>query len=688
MKKTLTKFMLIFVLAFFVFNHQSHYVYAIELDETTLKTIHKLDDDSERTIEVRMNGHIPYTKLSDVYKMLISPNIRIARSSQGIYEITSERGTATIDTSQDILSTVNYPNFISTPEPEDDVIPIIIKDFKETISGEKKATTIDFKRYNIDLIGAENDIWVPFQTAVDMFLGAGFYDGTELYILGDYSLSDLTDHTIYKSLHDFYFENDARFSDFANYFYNELCFTFDYLYGAPSKSILSSSIRANGLDYTLEHYDNDTKQIKSWLLSESLEEFFYGFSLLGSYLYDGGHTSVETPLMTYVGFFRAMELLENMKNYDRYNKVTANELAEFSKNSALVQAKNVALDPENYYEQGDTAFCAFDSFYYDELGWRDYYKGNSSSYPNDTLGVVLTALDRASSNPNISYFVFDISRNDGGLGFVAPVIMAHLGYDTGLAYKNSINNQVDDTHFMVDTNHDGIYNNNDKTSKYSFKYGVLTSSLTFSTANFFSSLARDNGFLILGEKSGGGACTVKTRQTAEGVAYAYSSVDCLINKAGNFIDEGIEVDNNLVIKDGAAVDYSQFFDLGKLSEYLHAFYDNNQPSDDIDPNSGYVDNEINEYKNIAQYTQEEVNTDAKLNDEKDISTIKKTEKTDAEFNDKKDLSTTKKTAKETDVKGDDKANEKKIETSLPVLVILPAAGVLVVVFIVYYKYKH
>ena len=673
MKKRIVKFMLVFVSAFFVFNYQSHNVYAVELGETTLKTVHRLDDDSERTIEVRMSGHIPYVKLSDIYKILISPNISITRSSQGIHEVTSERGAATFDTSQDTLVSANYPNFISTPEPEDDVIPIIIKNFKETISGEMKTTTIDFRRYNIDLIGTENDVWIPFQTAVDMFLGAGFYDGTELYILGDYSLSDLTDHAVYKSLHDFYFENDTRFSEYIDYFYNELCFVFDYLYGAPDKSVLSSSIRANGLDYTLEHYDNDTKQIKNWLLSDNLEEFFYGFSLLGSYLYDGGHTSVSTPLMAYIGFSRAMELMENMKNYDQYNKVTASELAEFSKNSALVRAKNLALGSENYYEQGDTAFCAFDSFYYDEFGWRDYYRGNISSYPDDTLGTVLTALDRASLNPNISYFVFDISRNDGGLGFVAPVIMAHLGYDLGLTYKNSINNQVDDTHFMVDTNHDGVYNDDDKTSKYTFKYGVLTSSLTFSTANFFSSLARDNGFLILGENSGGGACTVKTRQTAEGIAYAYSSVDCLVNRVGNFIDEGIEVDNNLVINDGAAVDYSQFFDLGKLSEYMHAFYDNDDNNDDSDDNGSSAqsskDSVRNKYWSVAQHAQDEVNTSEKVSEKKDVSAIKKT-------------------IEEADVKDNDKVDEKKAETSFPFLVFLPIAGVLVVVFIVYYKYKH
>ena len=85
---------------------------------------------------------------------------------------------------------------------------------------------------------------------------------------------------------------------------------------------------------------------------------------------------------------------------------------------------------------------------------------------------------------------------------------------------------------------------------------------------------RDRGYLVLGECSGGGACTILGLNTADGFYYHISSYQMrLTNDAGEVIDAGITPDVELV-KTGAdgKKDYSDFYDLTLLSNLINDFY--------------------------------------------------------------------------------------------------------------------
>jgi|GEM_PF-2239738 len=593
MKGLFRNLILTFTLVFSFTALRTAPVSAVELSAPSQITLQRLDDGSERSLSVRFSENIPYIKLSEFYHALFSQNITITKTDSELYTVTTRTGQATIDTSSDTLSSSNYTAFIATPEPEETMIPIIVKGFNDQFSGETIPTNIDFSKYEIDLQGEETDIWLPYQTLTDIFLKPGFYDGTKLYTADELSSMGVSTNSAYRSLINYYFQGDNRFSNYIRYSYNELCLALDFFYGLPERSVLSQSIKEHGLDYTLENYDEDTRKIKQLLLSDNLKDFYQGFALLGAYLYDGGHTSFEWPLSTfYIGLTKAGELAEGLDSYARYAEVNEEIDAESAKNSAITSARNGVLDSENYAEQGDTAIFAFDDFDYDESGWQSYYADSSSGYPNDTLGKVLKALDKASKNSEIKNFVFDLSKNGGGLGFTAQVIMAHLGYDNSLKYRNTINNQIEETIFKVDTNHDNVYTDEDKISKYNFNYGVLTSGLTFSTANMFASLAEDNGFMILGEKSGGGTCSIKVLFNTEGMGYTYSSSRCLANAENQSIDAGIAVDANLVIVENGENNYSEFYDLTTLGSLLNEYYSSDsddssdEPSDSSEGSSG------------------------------------------------------------------------------------------------------
>jgi hypothetical protein len=60
---------------------------------------------------------------------------------------------------------------------------------------------------------------------------------------------------------------------------------------------------------------------------------------------------------------------------------------------------------------------------------------------------------------------------------------------------------------------------------------------------------KDYGYLIIGEKSGGGSCSIQFMSTAEGFCYILSSAHARIfNKAGENIDPGVEPHIALEVK--------------------------------------------------------------------------------------------------------------------------------------------
>lgn len=94
----------------------------------------------------------------------------------------------------------------------------------------------------------------------------------------------------------------------------------------------------------------------------------------------------------------------------------------------------------------------------------------------------------------------------------------------------------------------------------------MTSHYAYSCGNLLPSQMKDYGFLIIGEKSGGGTCSIQQMCTAEGFCYQLSSARArLLNKAGESIDGGIEPHIALEVKqttgkddDGDEVKYSDF----------------------------------------------------------------------------------------------------------------------------------
>ena len=120
---------------------------------------------------------------------------------------------------------------------------------------------------------------------------------------------------------------------------------------------------------------------------------------------------------------------------------------------------------------------------------------------------------------------------------------------------------------QVDANFDRVFDDSDKRPRYpELNVAILTSHYAYSCGNLLPSQMKDFGYLIIGEKSGGGTCSIQRMCTAEGFCYQLSSARAkLVNQAGVDIDGGVEPHITLEVgqatgkdDDGEDVTYSDF----------------------------------------------------------------------------------------------------------------------------------
>jgi C-terminal processing protease CtpA/Prc len=143
-----------------------------------------------------------------------------------------------------------------------------------------------------------------------------------------------------------------------------------------------------------------------------------------------------------------------------------------------------------------------------------------------------------------------------------------------LKYQNVLQEQNIDQRFLVDRNFDGKFDESDADVCYDLNFAVLAGRESYSCGNLFPSMMKDLGYMTLGERSGGGACTILELNTADGFFYHISAYQMrLTNAAGEVIDAGIVPDAELVKTDAdGQQDYSDFYNLDLLSDLINEFY--------------------------------------------------------------------------------------------------------------------
>jgi hypothetical protein len=193
--------------------------------------------------------------------------------------------------------------------------------------------------------------------------------------------------------------------------------------------------------------------------------------------------------------------------------------------------------------------------------------------PEDVVSDFYKCVTRADQNPVIKRFVFDLGTNGGGLTTICEYMLGVTSDLKSVKAANNIAGVVSESKYSVDKNLDKAFDEKDDAFKTDLQFGLITSKVSFSCGNWMPSLAKDNGLLLMGERSGGGACAVEVRYTADGMLYTLSAGTCMIDKDEKSIDLGIEPHfANAKINEDGSKDFSDTYNFANIDKCFDEFY--------------------------------------------------------------------------------------------------------------------
>ena len=523
--------------------------------------------------------HVAYISVSDFQNMLVpDKSIKVSRTAASQYQLVTSKGeTAMVNTADESMKFDDYMSFVSlsaTDEEDDELSYVRDKPLEYTPAA--ASVSFGLKKYGIDLRGDGKMVYVPLSTLSDMYSDLSgkhvFFNGEKI-ILMDFETTPITiDEAFFMKP----YQATERPADLAAYSYGELCFVIDHFYGRPGRKAIDKTIESKGLDQALS--ENARKLLKS----TNMNEYTFGLEYLAALLYDGSHTTISpigiTPVLgitdaNLLGQLVAKFVTPFAEDYSIETMVVIANINRNDGNEMAAKARKQLLNTDTYTKIGNTMYCIFDDFGpIDSKGWTAYYKGTgplptyNPQFRGDICGIV-EALDKAAADPEVKNFVLDLTCNNGGDLSVLQAITALLAGKTAVSWDNILTKQRVVVDVQIDTNFDRVFDDNDKGPRYpQLNVAILTSHYAYSCGNLLPSQMKDFGYLIIGETSGGGSCSIQRMCTPEGFCYQLSSARArIVNKDGENIDAGVEPHIALEVKqatgkddDGDEVQYSDF----------------------------------------------------------------------------------------------------------------------------------
>ena len=564
--------------------------------------------DSSESVTVRTIAGIPYMKIDEFYNELYftgadkypekAKQMTVTHNGS-TFEAPAYDGTkATFDTDADTFACDNLDAYTLAPyyslflaEQADPSAPFVRVSGTDR-TGDLTPRTVDFKKYGIDLVADGDDLWVPLPTlecifcspyVYDVFYnGKGIYVSDGMQVLQQTNAKD-TDENYYA------FASEKRSDQRIAFDYGNLCFYVDTFYGHPESSRISESVKADGLDKTLDKTIEgmDLTGIKESLKSASMDDYACGlYFLFNIALDDGGHTGFVdhtwVPQETTSSVW--MEKAKQFHYGSNNNSIRNSEATE-----ALIAALKQKMEDKSfsgeqmqyadgtgfalYMEQGDTAmFALTGNIDMDRPGWTAYESGQSKEMPQDTMGLFMKALDKAKANSQIKNFVVNIAMCPGGESGVSTTISKIA---SGQAYRhqfNELTGQDEIIHYDVDVNFDGVFDEKDNEVSYPFNFALVAAAPSYSAANYLANMAKDNGVCLLGETTGGGANNPQVTPESQGLSFNMSARYKLMDKNNQNVDFGVEPDYELTQEKDGEKDYSQYFDLDVIGKHVSEHY--------------------------------------------------------------------------------------------------------------------
>lgn len=506
------------------------------------------------------------------------------KNEDGTYTVSNSGGAMVIDPEKDTLHSDGFEEF-SQIQPNVEGSEMDAPYLKETgyvFEGEIAGFDLDLGAYGLDILEYDGKTWFPAST-ISLLFGVSY--NTAVYSDGSIFFVHCSDLIGGGG----YFRNMSAFDtlqrseDLAKLTYSELCLAIDRLYGKPAQAEIASELEEKSFDQMLAGHSDETRRARELLQSSDAVDFLCGMGFMAELFKDGGHTAIYMPTLLALlsagcavqpemekVFFGEDDMLKSMLMY-----VLSGQGGQPADPARLVELRTPVYESETVRTwddqtesrlviHGDTAVFVFNAFL------------------NEAVYHFKESLDLAKEK-GVKRFVIDLSCNMGGSTNIAMYMLAMMtnrnrdSYTSSYRKIQTITGNIIRTDHINDLNLDGEINDLDREVYYDFDYAILTSGSSYSSGNLLPCLAQNAGIPILGERSGGGACSILIIYSPEGYYYTISSYTKLIDQNGADVDSGAEPDYDLtrVEKDEAGnetVDYSGMYDLDDIGVKIDEFY--------------------------------------------------------------------------------------------------------------------
>lgn len=528
--------------------------------EYTVQSV-KVISEGEETGETDLRFYketpnIPYLGMNEYAKLLGREPYSIQTGDDGTCELENWNGAVlTCNAKEGTIYAEDWNAFLALPMPLEDRA-LGLKDMSVHYArmvdieyeGEATPVTIDLAKYGIKLYSDQNDVYLPVSTLsnvmTDIATHHAFYNGENLY-LQRLSLDGSGVDGLYKSeMMRAQINGEKRPEDIIKQCYADLCLNFDYFYGYPGKLPFEEALSEKGFDQALESMGEDGLAIKEGLHSISFADYVDAMQkLFFTYLAEGHTSYINGPnVASDLDTSEAEAFSEQIMTSYNENMLKSPITVEQIKNYMIPEQRTLIWGEDSYREYGNTAIIRLDDFMSDEDAWDRYYN-HDGEFPQDSLGTVVTGLEKASDNPDIENVIFDLTCNSGGS---PDVMMAVLALTTGqdrISGWNNITKQPMTVTFEIDANFDGKYDEKDSEARYDYNYGALVTRHAFSCGNLFPIYFQEGGAVLIGEPSSGGSCCIQVGTDAESLWYTMSSAQWHLEDAdGVSVERGCSID--------------------------------------------------------------------------------------------------------------------------------------------------
>lgn len=399
---------------------------------------------------------------------------------------------------------------------------------------------VTFAYDEVPMLKKGDDILIPLQTFSDFFLSftGQFvnYNGKGVFYT-DFNLASDKNRKVYYDLYCDAVKTDTVSSALAHVNYYEFCNVLDVRYGLKAAHNIA----------TFDEYFN-RMGIKERMLSTDLAMIEMAQQDVSTMLFEDFHSGYAT---------QSVFLSQPIEYRPQFSPGFINRSLKmkYIRDTRTKALGTLGEDFSAYERVGDTVFITFDAFNMDTSMTSYVSEGyEPTADPNDTIALFAYALHRLQNeDKDAKNVVIDLACNGGGTIYSCGYAMQAICGQCNINIQNPNTWAIHQCVVDFDLNFDGKYDENDKSMlAMGLNVAVNISDVSFSCGNLLPNALDqlDDSVLLIGQQSGGGACSVGYLSTAIGSTMQISSENRFSTMKNGYIrdiDGGIAPDAYLTV---------------------------------------------------------------------------------------------------------------------------------------------